>query len=105
MARPRNPETQHLSPPPHRRLDMTPFYTAAIFAMDADPRSPALPFERKRAMVDKAVDHVIDGDSPPAWVWKKDPERPDNHFLPDMWRTAVKACNGVKATMLPGGPS
>ena len=95
MPRPRN-EVGHLLPPPHKRLDMTPFYVAAIPALDADPRSPALPFDRKRVLVDKAVDHVIDGDKPPAWVWVIDKDRPDNRFLGDMWRIAVKACQGVR---------
>lgn len=94
--RPRDPETLALLPPPHKRVNMIPFQEAALFAMSADRRSPALPVVRKLSMIDKAVDHVIDGDKCPAWVWKADDMRPDNKFLPDLWAIAVAACDRVK---------
>lgn len=94
--RPRDPLTNNLLPPPHLRLDMAPFQTAALFAMADDPRAVALPVKRKLVMIDKAVDHVVDGDAPPGWVFKADEKRPDNHFLRDLWRVAVKECARVK---------
>lgn len=96
MSRPRDPVTHYLLPPPHKRLDMAPFQEAALFAMAADPRASALPVTRKLAMIDKAVDHIIDGDKPPAWVWKADDYRPENHFLRDLWGIATGACAAVK---------
>jgi hypothetical protein len=63
--------------------------------MAKDPRAPALPILRKLSMIDKAVDHIIDGDKPPWWVFKTDDLRPDNHFLRDLWGVAVKACEQV----------
>jgi|SRR5215213_13380 len=93
--RPRD-DDGNLLRPPHLRLDMQPFHEAALFAMDADPRSPALPIKRKLAMIDKAVDHVVDGDAAPKWVWAKDKDRPENRFLSELWGIAVKACRRVK---------
>lgn len=78
--------------PAHLRQDMTRFYEAALFALSADSRACALPLHRKIALIDKAADHVIDGDKPPAWVWKKDDDRPNEHFLSDLWRIAVREC-------------
>jgi hypothetical protein len=97
MGRPRDPETHALLPPPHRRVDMMPYQQAALFKLAEDPRSCALPVKRKLALIDRAVDHVIDGDKPPAWVWKKDNARPGNTFLRDLWEVAVRECRKVKA--------
>ena len=101
--RPRDPDTHDLLPPPHKRLgiEVGRYHEAALFAMEADPRSPALPVKRKLMMIDRAVDHVIDGDKPPEWVFRSDDTRPDNHFLRDLWRLAVAACARVKRE---GGP-
>lgn len=82
-------------PPAHKRLDMQPFRKAALFALAADPRACALPFARKISLIDRAANHVIDGDRAPAWVWAKDDSRPDNHFLPELWRIAVRECSRV----------
>jgi hypothetical protein len=84
-------------PQAHMRLDVKAFHAEAILAMNKDPRAAALPLRRKMAMVDKAVDYVFDGEQPPAWVFVKD-EREDNHFLRDLWHTAVKACERVRRT-------
>lgn len=94
--RPRDPDTKALLPPPHKRVDMAPYQTAALFALARDPRASALPVGRKLAMIDKAVDHVIDGDKIPAWVQKTDDLRPENHFLAELWREAVRACRQVQ---------
>jgi hypothetical protein len=84
-------------PVAHKRLEVGAFHTAAIAEMNLDPRASALPLRRKMAMVDKAVDYVIDGEQPPAWVFVSD-ERTENHFLRDLWHTAVKACEQVRRT-------
>jgi hypothetical protein len=93
--RPKN-EWGFALPMAHRRLDMAPFHEAALFAIDADPRSPALPYKRKIALIDKAVDHVIDGDKPPGWVFATDDMRPENRFLRDLWQIAVNECARVR---------
>jgi hypothetical protein len=78
--------------PPHKRLEnANAMEAAAIFAIAQDGRSVALPYNRKLAMVRKCIDHCIDGDKMPKWVSKKDPDRPDNHALLDMWRAAEVA--------------
>jgi hypothetical protein len=75
---------------------MVPYHEAGLFALDTDPRAPALSVKRKLQLIDRAVDHVIDGDKPPGWIWKKDDTRPDEHFFPDLWRLATRACERVK---------
>ena len=85
-----------VQPPAHKRLDPVRFHEAALIAMDEDPRSPALSMRRKLQLIDRAIDHVMDGDQPPTWIWKTDDSRPDERFLPDLWRLAVNACERVK---------
>lgn len=80
----------------HKRLDPVPYHEAALFAMDADTRSPALSMKRKLQIIDRAMDHVIDGAVAPAWIWKPNSDRMVDRFLPDMWRIAVNACDRVK---------
>ena len=75
---------------------MRPFHKAALYAICADPRASALPVGRKLALIDRAVDHVVDGDKAPKWVWAKDVERPGNTFLYDLWVIAVRECRRVK---------
>ena len=93
--RPRDPVTLKLLPPPCKRYDVRPFHEKALPAIDADPRSPALPIRRKLELIDRAINAVIDGDKPPAWVLKGDAARVDNHFMLDIWKVAVKACQEV----------
>ena len=88
MPRKRDPVTGKMQRPPHERFDMTPFHAAALPVICADPRSPALPLKRKLVLIDRAVDHVIDGDKPPWWVFADDCMRPENRFLRDLW-TAI----------------
>jgi hypothetical protein len=92
--RPRDPVTKALLPPPCRRYDTRPFYEAALPAIDADPRSPALPIKRKLELIDRAINTVIDGDKTPVWICS-DPTRADNQFLRDIWNVAVKRCQAV----------
>jgi hypothetical protein len=89
-------------PPACLRYDRRPFQEAALPAMDADPRSPALPIRRKLEMIDRAMNTVIDGDSAPAWVLKDDSGRPENHFMRELWGIAVKRCNAVVLANLNG---
>jgi hypothetical protein len=93
--RPRDPVTLKLLPPPCKRYDVRPFHEAALPAIDADPRSPALPIRRKLEMIDRAINTVIDGDKPPAWIQEGDRHRADNHFLKDIWAVAVARCQEV----------
>lgn len=79
-------------PPPHLRLEQAPALTqVALFAMASDSRAVALPTKRKLAMIEKVIDHVVDGDAVPKWVHAKDPEWMGNTFLVDLWRIAVDA--------------
>lgn len=82
-------------PAAHLRLNMVPFQTKALFAMAEDSRAVALPVKRKLTLIDRAVDHVVDGGKVPAWVFTPDPEWPGNAFLPELWRTCVKAVEAV----------
>ena len=93
--RPRDPVTQRLLAPPCQRFDRRPFHEAALPAMDADPRSPALTMNRKLEMIDRAMNTVIDGDKPPVWVTKTDAGRPENHFMRDLWNIAILRCKKV----------
>src|SRR4051812_16516413 len=101
MPRPRD-ENGVTLPMAHKRLNMTPYHQAALFAMERDGRASALPFNRKIAMIDKAVDHVIDGEKAPAWVYAMDTDRPDNRFLHDMWRIATREVGRVKVVQQAG---
>lgn len=79
-------------PPPHIRLDNVPeLQQAGLFAMTQDPRSCALPVKRKLAMIDKVIDHLVDGDAVPKWVFAKDDMMEGNAFLVDLWRIAERA--------------
>lgn len=79
-------------PPPHLRLDEAPKLTeAALFALAGDSRAAALPTKRKLAMIEKAIDHVVDGYVVPKWIHAKDPAWAGNTFLVDLWRLAVEA--------------
>ena len=95
MGRPRDPVTYRLLPPPCQRFDRRPFHEAALFAIDADPRSPALPIRRKLELIDRAMNTAIDGDKPPTWVMANDKGRPENHFMRELWAVAVARCKAV----------
>lgn len=93
MPRPKDEDGLPLKPP-HLRLplrDLSKMQEAALYAMAADTRGPALEVKRKLAMIDKAIDHVIDGDAAPKWIYAPDDDEPDNHFLVDLWGLAVVA--------------
>lgn len=94
MPRPKDEKGLPL-PPAHKRLDMAPFHKAALFAIASDPRASALPVGRKLALIDRAVDYIIDGDKAPKWVFARDHDRPANTFLVDMWRLAVREVSRV----------
>lgn len=94
MPRPKD-ENGVLLPQAHKRLKMAPFHEAALFAMDEDPRSPALPIARKLVMIDKAVDHVIDGEKRPNWI-APTADRPNDPFLFDLWNIAVREVQKIK---------
>src|ERR1700761_2706199 len=64
---------------------------AAILAMAKDPRSCSLTTAKKVSIANKAIDHVIDGNSVPAFVFVKDLDRRDNRFVYDIWSLAVGA--------------
>ena len=84
-------ETGRLLPPPHKRLPEAAIAErAAVFAISRDARCAHLPLLRKLALVRKAIDHVVDGDAAPAWVFAKDRADPDNHMLSELWRVAVR---------------
>jgi hypothetical protein len=97
--RPRD-EDGNLLPMAHRRVNMIPFQKAALDALAEDPRSCSLPVARKLLIIDMAVDHVVDGFKVPKFVFAKDPYRPQNHYMQDIWRITVRACQQVKAVQL-----
>lgn len=92
-------EAGKVLPPAHKRLDMRPYHEAAYRALADDPRAVALPRLRRLTLIDRAVDHVIDGDKPPKWIEARDHDRPGNKFLLEIWQTAVVACRQVKRSL------
>jgi hypothetical protein len=96
MARPKDDKGVPLKAA-HFRLNPVPFHEAGLYAMDKDPRTPCLSMRRKLQIIDRAIDHVMDGDKPPAWIWSADmADRQGATFLPDVWKAAVRACERVK---------
>lgn len=95
--RPKNEDGLPL-PMPHVRLpaaDLTRLRSAGFLALAQDSRSAIWTTKRKIAILDKVIDHVIDGDAVPKWVYAKDPELPDNHALFELWSQAEKAIRAV----------
>ncbi|GEM_PF-2210588 len=85
-------------PPPHKRLaDAPALEWAGVRRIAEDGRSAHLPLMRRLRIVRKAIDHVVDGDTPPAWLFKKDPSSPSNTALADLWREAVEAVRAAGA--------
>lgn len=84
-------EDGKLLPPPHQRLAAAHIAEQrAVFAISADARGAHLTLMRKLTLFRKAIDHVVDCDNPPKWVFAKDKDDPDNHALADLWRVAVR---------------
>jgi hypothetical protein len=71
----------------------------AVIAISQDARSCALTTARKVTIAHKAIDHVVDGDKVPKWVFSKDRDRPDNHFQHDIWTVAVAAVRQTRAEL------
>lgn len=85
---------------PHERLAEAPLLRqAGAFALATDSRSAMWNSARRVAVLNKAIDHVVDGDAIPAWVHRPDPERPDNHCLLELWNIAVSAVRAARITM------
>lgn len=85
-------------PPPHKRLPgVAALEWAGVQRIAQDGRSAHLPLMRRLRIVRKAIDHVVDGDTPPAWLFKKDLASPSNTALADMWRAAVDAVRDAGA--------
>jgi hypothetical protein len=76
---------------PHKRLPNAPaLEQRAIFAISADRRACGLTLARKLTLVRKAIDHVVDGDNAPAWIFRPDKDDPENRMLSELWRLAVR---------------
>jgi len=89
--RPKDDEGR-LLPPPHARLEQAPqLRQAGALALATDSRSAIWNSARRAAVLNKVIDHVVDGDKIPSWVFKKDDDRPDNRCLIELWRLAEKA--------------
>jgi hypothetical protein len=88
-------------PPPHRRLGMAQtLIFAAVKAISDDGRLSFLPVNRRQRIAERAVDHVVDGDAPPASVFCADKDRPSNKALAEVWQAAVEA---VRASWIAAG--
>lgn len=88
-------EGGRLLPPPHERLAEAPLLRqAGAFALATDSRSAIWNGARRVAVLNKVIDHVVDGDSIPKWVHAPDKDRPDNHCLVELWRLAERAVRG-----------
>ena len=89
--RPKDDEGR-LLPPPHVRLTEAPqLRQAGALALATDSRSAIWNSTRRLAVLNKVIDHVVDGDKIPKWVFAKDEDRPDNRCLVDLWRLAEGA--------------
>lgn len=90
-------EDGRLLPAPHKRLENAPqLEQAGVFAIARDGRFSGMTHAKRLALVRKAIDHVHDGDKPPSWIYKKDPDYPDNHAAVELWRAAVAAVNDAR---------
>lgn len=94
VVRPKD-EDGHLLDPPHKRLEnAVALEQRAVFALAQDRRLYALTLGRKLTLIRKAIDHIVDGDKAPKWVFAKDKDDPENRALADGWHVA---CREVKA--------
>jgi hypothetical protein len=58
--------------PPHRRLtDASRYEMAGVMALSGDGRLNHLELKTKLKIARKALDHLVDGDTPPAWLFEK----------------------------------
>lgn len=86
-------------PAPHERLAEAPkLREAGVFALASDGRSCSLSRDRRLALLNKAIDHVVDGDAIPKRIFEKDLDRPDNHFMLEMWNLAVGAIRAARSS-------
>ena len=89
-------EGGRLLSPPHARLQQAPqLRQAGALALATDSRSAIWNSTRRLTVLNKVIDHVVDGDKIPSWVFKKDDDRPDNRCLVEVWRIAEKAVRAV----------
>lgn len=90
-------ETGLLLPPPHKRLPEAPLLEkAGVFALALDGRAVALPYARKITLVRKVIDHIVDGDSVPKNIFKKNPDDPNDHTLAELWKIAEDAVRAAR---------
>lgn len=69
---------------------------AAYIALSGDGRSVIWTAPQKLAIADKAIDHVIDGDSIPKRFYATDPDQPSNHALIEMFQVAADAVRAAR---------
>ena len=70
MARPKDAAGK-LLPPAHQRLKAGAIEEAIYFRLCEDRRACHLPYVRKMRIARKAIDHVIDGDKEPGFIFAK----------------------------------
>jgi hypothetical protein len=97
MTRPKD-ESGRLLPQAHKRLDNAHHLEmAGVRALSEDGRLNHLDLKRKLVIARKAIDHATDGDTPPSWVFKKDPGNPDNRALAEGWDACLTAVRHAAA--------
>ncbi|MFN3352615.1 MAG: hypothetical protein ACK4Z5_03315 [Brevundimonas sp.] len=74
--RPRDEHGRTVRPPHQRMADASRYEMAGVQALSADGRLAHLDFKTKLKMARKALDHVVDGDERPAWLWGKEGKSP-----------------------------
>lgn len=85
-------------PAPNARLKCAPMLRqAGAFALATDSRSAIWNATRRAAVLNKVIDHVVDGDAIPKWVFATDPDNRDSHCLVDLWRLDEKAITAAWA--------
>lgn len=76
----------------HLRLPEAPMLRqAGALALATDSRSAMWETSRRITVLNKAIDCVVDGDATPKWVFGRDPDRPWDRTLLELWNLATDA--------------
>lgn len=61
---------EKVAPPDRRLTDASRYEMAGVMALSGDGRLNHLELMSKLKIARKALDHLVDGDTPPAWLFK-----------------------------------
>lgn len=90
MPKPHDDAGQVL-PPAHKRLAQSAaIIQTIVFDMVTDARSAHLTLIRRQGLAQRAIDNIMDGARPPAWIFAQPSQGHATTILPDLWRRAVE---------------